>query len=227
MIDPASLMQIKSMELRAKVIVEGFWKGIHRSPFHGFSAEFTEYRQYTYGDDPRTIDWRVYARSDRFYIKKFQDETNLRCHLLIDQSRSMGYGSRDYSKADYAGTLAATLAKPGKYLSFVLGREEYGLEILKVQEIIGIMEVTRVPRTPPYVRGVINLRGRVIPVVELRSKFQMPTVEDTEKSCVIVVQVTQGDLTVTIDGEVGEFREFKLRRDPDCPDCGSLYAPEA
>ena len=110
MIDPVSLMRIKSMELRAKVIVEGFWKGIHRSPYHGFSVEFTEYRQYTLGDDPRYIDWRLYARSDRYYIKKFEDETNLRCHLLIDHSRSMGYGSGTYTKAQYAGTLAATLA---------------------------------------------------------------------------------------------------------------------
>ncbi len=110
MIDPVSLMRIKSMELRAKVIVEGFWKGIHRSPYHGFSVEFTEYRQYTLGDDPRYIDWRLYARSDRFYIKKFEDETNLRCHLLIDHSRSMGYASGDYTKSQYAGTLAATLA---------------------------------------------------------------------------------------------------------------------
>ena len=84
-------------------------------------------------------------------------------------------------------TQTAAPVKPGKYLSFVLGREEYGLEILKVQEIIGIMEVTRVPRTPAYVRGVINLRGRVIPVVDLRTKFRMPVIEDTEKTCVIVV----------------------------------------
>jgi uncharacterized protein (DUF58 family) len=103
-------MRIKSLELRAKVIVEGFWKGIHRSPHHGFSVEFTEYRSYHPGDDPRYLDWRVYARTDRLYIKKYEDETNLRCHLLIDQSRSMGYGSLGYTKADYAATLAATLA---------------------------------------------------------------------------------------------------------------------
>ncbi len=109
LIDPAALMKIKSMELRAKAVVEGFWKGIHRSPYHGFSVEFTEYRQYAFGDDPRYIDWRVYARSDRFYIKKFEDETNLHCHLLIDHSRSMGYGSGGYTKSHYAGTLAATL----------------------------------------------------------------------------------------------------------------------
>lgn len=110
MIDPVTLMKIKTMELRARVVVEGFLKGIHRSPYHGFSVEFTEYRQYTPGDDPRHIDWHLFARSDRFYIKKFEDETNLRCHILVDHSKSMGYGSVGYSKAQYAGTLAATLA---------------------------------------------------------------------------------------------------------------------
>jgi uncharacterized protein (DUF58 family) len=91
-------------------VVEGFWNGIHRSPYHGFSVEFTEYRQYTPGDDPRYVDWRVFARSDRFFIKKFEDETNLRCHLLADNSRSMSFGTVGYSKAEYAATLAATMA---------------------------------------------------------------------------------------------------------------------
>ena len=110
MIDPDALMRIKSMELRVRVMMEGFWRGLHRSPYHGFSTEFTEYRPYTPGDDPRQLDWRLYARSDRYYIKKYEDETNLRCHLLVDQSKSMGYGSLSYTKAQYAGTLAATLA---------------------------------------------------------------------------------------------------------------------
>jgi uncharacterized protein (DUF58 family) len=109
-IDPKTLMSIRNLELRARVVVEGFWNGIHRSPYHGFSAEFTEYRQYTPDDDPRHLDWRVFARSDRYFIKKFEDETNLRCHLLTDQSRSMTYGSIGYTKAQYASTLAATLA---------------------------------------------------------------------------------------------------------------------
>jgi uncharacterized protein (DUF58 family) len=109
LIDPQALMTIRSLELRARAVVEGFWSGMHRSPYHGFSVEFTEYRQYTPGDDPRYIDWRVYARSDRYFIKKYEDETNLRVHLLADQSRSMEYGSRGYTKAVYAATLAATL----------------------------------------------------------------------------------------------------------------------
>ncbi|WP_245764656.1 DUF58 domain-containing protein [Planctomicrobium piriforme] len=109
-IDPVTLMQIQSLELRAKAVVEGFFTGLHRSPYHGFSVEFTEYRQYVPGDDLRYLDWRLYARSDRYYIKRFEDETNLLCHLLVDNSRSMSYGSLPYTKADYGKTLAGTLA---------------------------------------------------------------------------------------------------------------------
>lgn len=109
-LDPAALMRIKSLELRAKVVVEGLWKGMHRSPYHGFSVEFSEYRAYVQGDDPRYIDWKVLARSDRTFIKKFEDETNLRCQLVLDHSKSMSYGSLGITKADYAATLAATLA---------------------------------------------------------------------------------------------------------------------
>src|SRR5204863_3940623 len=109
LISPATLIAIRNLELRARIVVEGFWHGLHRSPYHGFSVEFTEYRQYSPGDDPRYLDWRVFARSDRYFIKKFEDETNLRCHLLADNSRSMAFGSLVFSKASYAATLAATI----------------------------------------------------------------------------------------------------------------------
>ena len=101
----------------------------------------------------------------------------------------------------------AILAKPGKYLSCVLGRHDYGLEILKVQEIVGVMDVARVPRTPPHVRGVIHRRGRVIPVVDLRSMFGGPAAEDTEKTCVIVVQIARDDPKVTMGLIVDEVSE--------------------
>ena len=87
----------------------------------------------------------------------------------------------------------ALLAKEGKYLTFALSHEEYGLEILKVREIIGFMGITAVPQTPDYVKGVINLRGQVIPVVELRAKFGMESTEVTDETCIIVVEITQGD----------------------------------
>ncbi|TWT34397.1 DUF58 domain-containing protein [Blastopirellula retiformator] len=110
LIDPGSLMRIKNLELRARAIVEGFLSGLHRSPYHGFSVEFTEYRQYSPGDDPRFLDWKLYGRSDRYFIKCFEDETNLRCHLLVDLSRSMNFGTVGYNKAEYAKTAAATVA---------------------------------------------------------------------------------------------------------------------
>ncbi|MFK7817927.1 MAG: DUF58 domain-containing protein [Planctomycetaceae bacterium] len=110
LIDPETLMRIKSLELRAKIVVEGFQNGLNRSPQHGFSVEFTEYRQYSPGDDPRYLDWKLYARSDRHFIKLFEDETNLRCDVLVDLSKSMDFGSGTYNKADYARTLVATLA---------------------------------------------------------------------------------------------------------------------
>ena len=103
-------MRIKSLQVRAKVAVEGFIKGIHRSPYHGFSVEFSEYREYSPGDDPRYLDWRLFARSDRYYVKRFEDETNLRCYLVLDVSRSMGYRSGAHSKSEYARTAAATIA---------------------------------------------------------------------------------------------------------------------
>ncbi len=109
-LDPAALMKVKSLQLRAKAVADGFQSGLHRSPYHGFSAEFSEYRQYSSGDDPKYLDWRLFARSDRYYIKKFEDETNRRCYLLVDLSKSMQFSSIDYAKADYARTLAATLA---------------------------------------------------------------------------------------------------------------------
>lgn len=95
----------------------------------------------------------------------------------------------------------------GKYLTFTLGSEVYGLQILKVQEIIGIMSVTRVPRTPEYIRGVINLRGKVIPVIELRSKFGMESTADTERTCIVVVQLHQNGQIMTVGTIVDEVSE--------------------
>ncbi len=104
-------------------------------------------------------------------------------------------------------TARVAAAKAGKYLTFCLVDEEYGLEILKVQEIIKMMDITVVPRTPSFVRGVINLRGKVIPVVDLRLKFVMPAVAATEKTCIIVVQVKRAEATVTMGITVDEVSE--------------------
>ncbi len=103
-------MQLQNLTLRAKTVVEGFANGLHRSPLRGFSVEFAEYRPYVLGDDPRNLDWKLVARTDRYYVKQFEDETNRRCYIAVDQSKSMNYGSGNYTKAAYARTLAATIA---------------------------------------------------------------------------------------------------------------------
>ncbi|MCG8608064.1 DUF58 domain-containing protein [bacterium] len=108
-LDPTILSKIAGMELRARTVVEGFIAGLHRSPYRGFSVEFAEYREYAPGDDTRFIDWKVYARSDRYYLKQFEEETNLSCHILLDSSASMNYGSNGLSKLEYGAYIAASL----------------------------------------------------------------------------------------------------------------------
>ena len=107
---PEVIRQVARLDLRAKFIIEGFISGLHASPFHGFSVEFSEHRKYTAGDNISDIDWNVYAKTDRFYIKKFQAETNLTGYLVMDLSGSMGYTYRqELTKFEYGISLAAAL----------------------------------------------------------------------------------------------------------------------
>jgi len=107
---PEVIKEVSRLDLKAKFIVEGFYAGLHQSPYHGFSTEFSEHRRYSHGDDLKDIDWNVYAKTDKFYIKKFQAETNLTCHLVVDMSESMAYTYRQgMTKLEYATCLAAAL----------------------------------------------------------------------------------------------------------------------
>ncbi|MGD0897250.1 MAG: DUF58 domain-containing protein [Thermoguttaceae bacterium] len=107
---PEVIRQIKRLDLRAQFIVKGFLHGLHASPMHGFSVEFSEHRKYTPGDDPKDIDWLIYAKTDKYYIKKFEAETNVTGYLVMDLSRSMGYTYRhELTKFEYAICLAAAL----------------------------------------------------------------------------------------------------------------------
>ena len=108
--DPEVLAPIAGLMFRARHVVEGTISGLHRSPFHGFNVEFAEYREYSPGDDLRRLDWRVLGRTDRFYIKQYEEESNLRATIVMDASASMRYGSGPLTKFDYGATLAASLA---------------------------------------------------------------------------------------------------------------------
>ncbi|MCK5832788.1 DUF58 domain-containing protein [bacterium] len=108
---PEVIAQLSNMELRARFVVEGFLVGLHKSPYHGFSVEFAEYRQYNPGDPIKNIDWKAYGRTDRYYIKEFEEETNLRCYILLDSSASMSFASEGHiPKFEYGSYLAASFA---------------------------------------------------------------------------------------------------------------------
>jgi uncharacterized protein (DUF58 family) len=153
-LDPAVIARLGSMELRAKTIVEGFISGLHRSPFKGFSVEFAEYRQYLPGDDLSTIDWKVYARSDRYYVKKYEEDTNLDCHILLDVSASMSYASGEVSKVAYASYLAAALA-------YLMNRQRDAVGFVAFDERI----VDRLPASarPGHLKAVLLALARLRP----------------------------------------------------------------
>jgi len=151
-LDPAVLARLGTLELRARTIVEGFLSGLHRSPFKGFSVEFAEYRQYMPGDDLATIDWKVYARTDRHYVKKFEEETNLGCHILLDVSASMGYGSGAMTKLEYGSCLAASLA-------YLMNRQRDAIGLTAFDDRI----VTMLPASarPGHLRSVLLTLDRL------------------------------------------------------------------
>ena len=153
-LDPAVIARLGTLELKAKSIVEGFLSGLHRSPFKGFSVEFAEYRQYIRGDDLSTIDWKVFARSDRYYVKKFEEETNLDCHLLIDVSGSMAYRSQGLSKFEYAACLAASLG-------YLMNRQRDGVGLMAFDDRI----VSALPAStrPGHLRNLLVALARLSP----------------------------------------------------------------
>jgi uncharacterized protein (DUF58 family) len=153
-LDPAVIARLGTLDLKARTIVEGFLSGLHRSPFKGFSVEFAEYRQYIHGDDLSTIDWKVFARSDRYYVKKFEEETNLDCHLLIDVSGSMAYRSQGMSKFEYAACLAASLG-------YLMNRQRDGVGLMAFDDRI----VSALPAStrPGHVRNLLVELSRLSP----------------------------------------------------------------
>lgn len=110
-LDPKIISRIGSLDLRARLVVEGFMVGLHKSPYHGFSVEFSQHRPYMQGDNLRSVDWRVFGKTEKYFIKQYEEETNLRSYIILDSSKSMSYSSdKIISKIDYAKTLVAALS---------------------------------------------------------------------------------------------------------------------
>src|SRR6516225_7132502 len=158
-LDPIALAKVRNLEMQARLIVEGYLSGMHKSPYHGFSVEFAQHREYVPGDDLKHLDWKVYSRTGKFYLKQYEEETNLACWLLVDQSESMLYGSGptrgdgrpQVSKYDYACMAAAALA----YLT------------LHQQDSVGLVTFDNQVRTflrpssqPSHMKQIVNILNK-------------------------------------------------------------------
>jgi uncharacterized protein (DUF58 family) len=150
-LDPVALASVRSLELQARLIVEGYLSGMHKSPYHGFSVEFAQHREYVPGDDIKHLDWKVYSRTGRFYLKQYEEETNLACWLLIDASESMQYGSGPVTKYDYACLAGAALA----YLT-LHQQDSVGLVTYDNQ----VRQFLRPLSQPSHLKQIVNVLNR-------------------------------------------------------------------
>lgn len=187
-VDTAAILNLKNLELRARLIVEGFMSGLHRSPYHGFSVEFTDYREYSPGDDLRHLDWKLLARRDRKYIKRFEDETNLRCHLLVDLSRSMSFGSEGIEKAEYAKTVAASLA-------WFLARQRDAVGLITFDEAID--EVLPARFRPGHLRRILAILERSTGGTETNISRPLEQIAATVQKRGLIVLIS--DLLVPVE----------------------------
>src|SRR5579862_6218408 len=199
-LDPAVVARLGTLELKARAVVEGFLSGLHRSPFKGFSVEFAEYRQYIHGDDLATIDWKVFARSDRYYVKKFEEETNLDCHLLLDVSGSMAYGSGALTKFDYGAVLAASIA----YL-MTRQRDAVGLAAFSDR----IVEMVPATARADHLRALLVTLDRLQPARETDLSKPLHQLADTLSKRGLIVLIS--DLLDDPEAVVRGLKHFHYR----------------
>ncbi len=180
---PDTIARISRLDLRARHVVEGFISGMHKSPFFGHSVEFIQHREYTPGDDIRHLDWKVWSKTDRFYVKQFEEETNLRSHLVVDVSESMHYGRGPLNKYEYACTIAACLGYMLLRQQDAVGAVTFDSDVRQIvparsqqthiDALVGAMHVSR-PREKTDLEKIlrrvaetVTARGMVILVSDL------------------------------------------------------------
>ena len=200
-LDPVTIAKISNMSLRAKFVVEGFIAGLHRSPFRGFSVEFSEHREYSPGDEIKHIDWRVYGKTDKYYIKQYEEETNLKCYLILDASASMGYRSEGVTKLEYGSYLAASLA----YL------------MLKQQDLVGLVtfsdqiESNIPPRgSSAHIQALLNILDNLRPSGETNiSKILHDLAQNIKRTGLIILI---SDLFDDPEGILNGLKHFRYRK---------------
>lgn len=197
-LDPSVVARLGTIDIKARTIVEGFLSGLHRSPFRGYSVEFAEYRPYLPGDDLATLDWKVFARSDRHVVRKFEHDTNLECHLVLDISRSMSFASGPVSKLEYGSYVAATLA-------YLMHRQHDAVGLVTVDDRIRL-------RMPPggrsgHLRALLLALERLGPGAETRLATPFSDLVEAidRRGLVVVISDLLDDPEAVIDG-LSHFR---------------------
>jgi uncharacterized protein (DUF58 family) len=199
-LDPAILSKIGNLELIARTVVEGFVSGLHQSPYLGFSVDFAEYRQYMPGDDIRRIDWKVFARSDRYYVKQYEGETNTNIYLLLDVSGSMGYQSASLSKIEYASYLAASLA-------YFAQRQKDSVGLVTFDDQL-------VDKLPPRCRlghlsSLLHILDKVKPTAKTEFGRPLQALADTLRKRGIVILIS--DLYAPPEDVVRSLEHFRFK----------------
>jgi len=191
-LNPSTIAKFNNLELRARLVVEGFLIGLHKSPYHGFSIEFSEHRPYMIGDDLKNVDWKVFAKTEKYFIKQYEEETNLKAYIILDSSRSMSFSSlSDMNKLDYSKTLAASLA----YL-LIKQRDAAGLINYsnKVENIL-------LPKaTKNYLTQIIKVLNSIEPSDTTNTAFALTELAEKIKrrSLVIIISDFFDELEKTI-----------------------------
>ncbi|HBP19953.1 MAG TPA: DUF58 domain-containing protein [Planctomycetes bacterium] len=202
-LDPKTLTKISRLDIVARLVVEGFVTGLHRSPYHGFSVEFAEHREYVPGDDIKHIDWKVYGRSDRYYIKQYEEETNLTATLLVDGSESMRYGSdpEGPTKLQYACFIAASLA-------YLILRQRDSVGLVTFDE--GIRKFIPPGASPSHRNLVLDSLAQIEPAERTSLSPVLHTMAERvkRKGLVILISDLFDDPTEILAG----LRHFRHRR---------------
>ncbi len=201
-LDPSVISKISSLELRARLIVEGFLLGLHKSPYHGFSIEFSQHRPYMQGDSPKDIDWKVYGKSDKFFVKQYEEETNLKSYILLDVSKSMTFASAGrISKLDYASQLAASLS----YL-MLKQKDAVSLSVYADQ----IKKYLPPNSSRIYLKEIISVLNKIVPEIETNTSFCLNQISDkiTKRGLVVIISDLFDD-PVEVMNAIKKFRFYK------------------
>ena len=202
LLDPSIISKINSLELRARLVVEGFMVGLHKSPYHGFSVEFIQHRPYMQGDSLRDVDWKVYGKTEKFYIKQYEEETNLRSYVLLDVSKSMQFSSgNNVSKLEYASTLAAALS----YL-MMKQQDAFGLTLYSDR----IVQYLPPKATKSYLRQILKSLVSVKASDSTNTAACLNSVAEKIKRRGLVIIIS--DLFDDIDSVISALKHFSYQK---------------